>query len=676
MSDSSQNEANLPTKEDNNVVAEPPTKKIKTEEPTTKPPLTTTPTFVSSPNIPVTNSANITQSMIITSQTTPVQRSTLPPGANSNNLVPSVTGNFNVSPVPKAANPNQPTVSNNSLPISSASPPLAKLPEVKKINRLVLLHDKPKFYHTIMQLKGLRELPNNYVTVLEIGTIEKVLKETTISSVKFDHFHMNIEYNDQFVTNINRFIAFLKKNQSMIDQVGDIAYHIHFEPSKKWSDYTDKEVKAYYSFLDAVKDAGAEKVDHCSIVSKYDMETIYMTDKEDLTKLGNEIQRDIEFWKNLKILDYGESSIRFLPGIKFPDTLEILNIGGGYALETLTGFKMPPNLQVLMAGQGAIHTIDNVEFPKTLERLALEDNKIYFLNYVEFPPRLKHLDVSQNRIESLRGVEFPKSLESLNLGFNPIESVRGIKLPIGLKYLEISNIPNESMTGVKFPDTLEVLNLLTSMTNTRGLKLPQNLVQLVLSCNGVNSINPLKLPNTLEVLYLNQNNIKTLNKVQLPSRLKELYLGQNQITTLKNVNFPQTLEVLDLENSPGSENEKHITTLKDVVLPPNLKILKLGYHGIRTIESYEFPVGLRFLSLAYNELKQIRNLKFGNHLKTLDLSGNPELLSLDNVIIPESVTELRVSPQLIDNLPAYVIERANKHRLIIKKSEEKPDFVF
>ncbi|RLV90766.1 Protein phosphatase 1 regulatory subunit 7 [Spathaspora sp. JA1] len=584
-----------------------------------------------------------------------------------------------VSPIP--TNPPSQSITDT----TSASPAISKvLPvinktnptpipvptiEIKKINRLVLLYDKPRYYHTIIQLKELRELPNNYVTVIEIGTIDKVLKETTISSVKFDHFHMSIEYNDQFESNLGKFIEFLKNNPKMINEVGDIAYHIHFEPGKKWKDYKPSEIKQYYTFLQVLKDTAGDKVVHCSVVNKYDMDTVYITEKAELTKLGNEIQQDIQFWNNLKTLDYGESSIRFLPGVKLPDTLEVLNIGGGYALETLTGFKMPPNLRALLAGQGAVHSIDNITFPATLERLEIEDNKIYFLNYVEFPTSLKHLDVSQNRIESLRGVNFPRGLQSLNIGFNPIETIRGIKFPESLRKLEISNIPNESMTGVKFPEMLDVLNIQSSMTNTRGLKLPQHLKTLVLTGNGVNSINPLKLPDSIEVLYLNQNNIKTLNKVHLPPKLRELYLGDNLITTLKNVTFPNTLEVLDLENDPEViENDKHITTLKDVLLPPNLKIMKLGYHAIKAIESYEFPTSLRFLSLAYNELRQIKNIKFGNHLKTLDLSGNPELLSLDNVIIPESVTELRISPQLIGNLPAYIIERANKNRLIIKKS--------
>ncbi|KAK6456719.1 uncharacterized protein RJT20DRAFT_126764 [Scheffersomyces xylosifermentans] len=564
--------------------------------------------------------------------------------------------------------PNVPTTvaANSSIP-----PPRNALPQQSfpKERRLVLLYDKPRYYHIIMQLKELREMPDNLVTVVELCDIDSLLNDKILSTIKFDHLNICIEYNDEFEHNLKRFIDFFEKHPEKIQEVGDIGYHIHFAPGKKWKDYKEFEVKEYIRFLQILHKVAGDKVVHCSVINKYDMDTVYITERNELAKLGQEIQEDIENWKNLKVLDYGESSIRFLPGVKLPDSLEVLNIGGGYALETLTGFKMPPKLRTLLAGQGAVHSIDNIVFPSTLENLGLEDNKIYFLNYVEFPETLKHLDVSQNRIESLRGVNFPKGLISLNLGFNPIDSIKSVKFPESLQYLEVSNIPNESMTGVKFPDHLDVLNLQSSMTTTRGLKLPPYVKTLILAGNGVNSINPLKLPNSVEILYLNDNNIKTLNKVQFPTNLRELYLGDNMITTLKNVTLPPTLEVLDFENDPDTEeHDKFITTLKDVVFPPNLKVLKLGYHAIKIIEAVDFPYSLTSLGLSYNDLKLIRGVRFGNNLKLLDLSGNHELTSIDNLILPESLSELRVPPELVPNLPAYIIERANKKQLLIKKS--------
>ena len=539
------------------------------------------------------------------------------------------------------------------------------------VNRLVLLYGEPKYYHTIIQLKELRELPNNYVSVIEVNNIENVLKETSIASIKFDHFHICIEFTKDADSNLTKINEFLKAHSDMLAEVGDIGYHVHFQPGKEWSQYSKKELDEYNTFLQTLKEVAGDKVTHCSVVSKYDMDTISITEKNQIEQLKNQIQLDIVNWKNLRTLDYTESSLRLFPDILLPQNLEILNIGGGYALSTLTGFHMPKNLKVLVAGQGALSTLNDVVFPNKLERLELQENKLYFLENNLFPESLKHLDVSRNRLEDAWNINWPKHLESLNLGFNPIESMRGAKLPMHLKYLELSNLPCDSMAGVKFPDLLEVLNLQSSMTNARGLKLPPNIRVLVLTGNGINSINPLKLPSTIEVLYLNQNNIKTLNKVVLPPKLRELYLGDNQLTTLKNVVFPETLEVLDLENDPDYfENEKQIITLRDIILPPNLKVLKMGYQGVRILENYEFPQNLRHLGLAYNELKFVRNLKFGNQLKLLDLSGNPELLSLENVHLPDSVTELRVSPVLIPNLPASVVERANKNSLIIKKTVE------
>ena len=57
--------------------------------------------------------------------------------------------------------------------------------------------------------------------------------------------------------------------------------------------------------------------------------------------------------------------------MKLPDSLKILNIGGGYALETLAGFKMPPKLEQLSAGQGAMPSIDDIVFPPTLKSLEI-----------------------------------------------------------------------------------------------------------------------------------------------------------------------------------------------------------------------------------------------------------------------------------------------------------------
>lgn len=544
----------------------------------------------------------------------------------------------------------------------------ASSPRIK--HRLLLLCDKLRFYHLIMHLSDLRRRINEKLVILEIPQFNKLVNDEYISKIQFDCLNINIEYSDNFESNLKTISNFLKKHSSIIKKIPDISYLVHFSPSKKWrTGYKLQEKQQYNQFLQVLNDVAGDNVVQCSILNKYDMDTVYITDERELDTLGTEIQHDIKLWKNLKILDFGESSIRFLPGIILPECLEVLNIGGGYALETLTGFNIPSRLKVLLAGQGALHSIDNVILPPFLERLELCDNKIYYLSYVNFPPNLKHLDISLNRIDNLRGVEFPNSLISLNVGYNPIENFKNVRFPDNLQYLDVSNTPNESMSGVRFPDLLVNLNLQSSVINTRGLRLPLYLSTLCLSDNFVNSINPLRLPNTLSVLYLNNNSIKTLSKVQFPSNLRELYLGNNNITTLRNVHFPPTLEVLDIEMDPDYEdNEKYITTLKDVILPPQLKVLKLTFNSIKIIESYEFPSSLTTLNLAYNGLRIFRNIRFGDNLKVLDLSGNSALTNIDQVSIPESVTELRVAPDLAGNLPAYIVERVNRKQILLKQS--------
>lgn len=548
------------------------------------------------------------------------------------------------------------------------SPITTTQPVIK--NRLILLYDKLRYYHLIMHLSELRKRSNEKVIILELPQFDKLIQDNYISAIQFDYLNINIEYSPNFKENLSTISHFIQANPTVFTKIPNISYLIHFAPNKKWGEYTLPEKDQYYHFLDTLSKVAGDNVTQCSIINKYDMNTVYITDKNELDSLGNEIQQDISRWKNLRILDFGESSIRSFPGaVKLPDSLEILNIGGGYALETLTGFKMPSKLKTLLAGQGALHTIDNLSLPPSLERLELCDNKIYYLSYFELPSRLQHLDISQNRLDNLANVNFPHSMISLNIAYNPIESIKTVRFPDNLQYLDVSNVPNESMAGIKFPDLLINLNLQASMTSTRGLRLPPFLSTLNLCDNGVNSINPLKLPNSLSVLYLNNNNIKTLNKVQFPTNLKELYLGNNMITTLKNVQFPSTLEVLDMEMDPEyDEYEKHLTTLKDVIFPPNLKVLKLGYHSIKLIESFEFPYSLTTLSLSYNELKILRNVRFGNNLKVLDLSGNKELTNIDHILIPDSVTDLRVPPELVANLPPYIVDRVNKKQLLLKQS--------
>lgn len=523
--------------------------------------------------------------------------------------------------------------------------------------RVVLLAGKCTSTHIIEHLHSLREdsIPVTEVLVGQIGQFELGT---------YSHVSICIEYDETFQTAAKTFRTALPR---ILANALDIALHIVFGPGI-WLKLLVLDRNEYLGLIRSVADVAAHKVSHFSMIGKYDASTVYITEKEALVRLGHEIQADIAPWTNLRTCDYGENCIRFFPGVKFPDSLHVLNVGGGSALETLAGFKMPPQLRTLDASRGSMASVDYIAFPSTLESLDLLENRIFFLNYVEFPPRLQSLLLSHNNIETLKTTVLPRTLVHFSVSHNPIECIKGARFPESVQSLDLSCIPNESMSGVKFPDSTRWLNLQQSMTNTRGLKLPPFLEELNLGGNGINSIPPLRLPNLIVKLHLGHNNIKSLNKVAFPPQLRELYLGNNMITTLKNVVFPSTLQVLDVNMDPDQESERHITTLRDVVFPPLLRVLRLAHHLIRSLEAMDLPFHLEELSLAYNDLRVLRNVQFGPKLAVLDLSGNQDLGGLDGVFLPESLVEFRLPPLLLGNLPSAIIERANSRQVRLMKS--------
>lgn len=564
---------------------------------------------------------------------------------------PAPQNNVHSSPIVSSA----PTEQNNNV----KSEPQVKQSEILKARRLLISAGSNGSQQIALFKASLR--------LRETETLTEIAIEDDIKVEDYASITICIEYDDKFSENLKGMGELVKRD--FFTKANEITYHIDFDCNKKWSSYTTEEKESYASFLEALGESCAAKVTHCSVINKYDASTVFVTEKDELVKLGHEVQGDISKWTNLKIFDYGLNSLRFFPGVRFPDTLEVMHVGGAKSLETLAGFKMPAGLKHLDASKSLLTSVDYVALPQTMEHLILSDNSIYFLNYAEFPPRLQSLDLSNNRIDLLKNINFPKFLRYLTLSNNPIECIKGARFPESLEYLDISCIPNESMTGIKFPDLVIWLNLQQSMTNTRGLKIPPLVKELNMAGNGVNSINPLKLPNSIENLYLTDNNIKTLNKVTFPSCLKQLYLGNNLLTTLKNVLFPPTLEILDIEMDPNSEeNEKFITSVKDAVFSPNLKVLNLGYHLIKTIESMDFPYSLEELRLQYNDLRVFRNVRFGPKLRLIDLSGNQDLYNIDGVVFPDSLKELRVPSVLLGNLPYALVERINKGEIKVTKS--------
>lgn len=481
-----------------------------------------------------------------------------------------------------------------------------------------------------------------------------------------DHVHLCVVYDGSFAATAQQ-LTQLCSGHSSIERCTELSLHFDFHGIAPWAEVAPDTKTAYTRFLDGVERFCGLKVVQFLVVAKYDALTAYVAAQEALAQLGAEIQADVARWHRLRVLDYLDNSVRLLPGVKFPDLVQALNLGGGRRLETLAGFKMPARLRVLDLLYNLLTLVDHVQFPATLARLSLRGNRIYFLDYAVFPAGLEALDLSENRLSSLKDVAWPRLLASLLVAHNPIECLKGVRFPESVTDLDVLCMPNESMTGIKFPDGVVRLNLQLLMINTRGLKLPPLVRELNMACDGVNSINPLKLPALLTKLYLAGNNIKTLTKVVFPPHLAELHLANNMLTTLRNVYLPSTLRVLDIQMDPHGDTDKVLVSLKDMVWPESLTTLHLGYHLLKAVEGITFPPQLEELRLQYNGMRVFRNCRFGSRLRVLDLSGNQELLYLD-VLLPDSLRELLVPAPMLNNLPANLVERANRRELVIRKS--------
>lgn len=206
--------------------------------------------------------------------------------------------------------------------------PLPIFPSNRK--RLVIIYDKkPRFSHTKNQLKELEFVtPLEQLITIELQLLEdKKLEIENPKPTPFQYLNIIIEYNDEFEHNLKIFCDFLEANPKIFAKIPDIAYHIHFDYDKNWLEVTQPQKDTYFAFLKTLSTHCSEQIKQCSILNKYELNTIYLTGKEDLAKLGQEIQEDLQNWPNLKVCDYGENFIRFFPGVKFPDSLETLNIG-------------------------------------------------------------------------------------------------------------------------------------------------------------------------------------------------------------------------------------------------------------------------------------------------------------------------------------------------------------
>ncbi|GAB9475015.1 Tkl protein kinase [Globisporangium polare] len=156
---------------------------------------------------------------------------------------------------------------------------------------------------------------------------------------------------------------------------------------------------------------------------------------------------------------------------------------------------------------------------------------------------------------ALGGTQFETSLTVANLGI-----VRVVSYPV--------------------VDTVDLSGNQIEAFSTAG---DNALLELDVNNNHIASLDALQLPSSLQTL--------TTRTEQFPSGLKTLIMSKNGIDSLESLDFPAKLTSLTLDGNA-------LTTLKGAVLPATLETLSCMNCGTTTIEGVRFPSTLQKLLLG------------------------------------------------------------------------------
>ena len=185
---------------------------------------------------------------------------------------------------------------------------------------LILIQDKNNHYPAIE--KFISHFSNSNVSQITMEELES-------SSGSYNRMDICIEVYEGFEKHLEKLVSFMMSNGSYMASFPNIAYHIHYDPYSDWSEVKESSKSLIMSALNTLRSVAGNNVVQASIIHKYNSSTVFITEKDQLEELGLQIQNDFLQFPKLHTLDYRENGLRFFPGVKFPLSLQTLNIGGG-----------------------------------------------------------------------------------------------------------------------------------------------------------------------------------------------------------------------------------------------------------------------------------------------------------------------------------------------------------
>ena len=323
-------------------------------------------------------------------------------------------------------------------------------------------------------------------------------------------------------------------------------------------------------------------------------------------------------------------------------------------------------------GLVGVANTDALRKMKNLKRLDLSGNQyiVNLLPLVELT-QLKELDISQTKIDNLAPLRNLTKLESFNCSYTPVSGLRPLRYATDLRILNISNsqIADFTILG-NFPNLQMVNASNTSLDNLNYLAKSKDLKTLFVSQTQIKSLAPLKnlrrlvsinSSNTaianlaplsgltrLERLNIENTQIKDLAPLQSTGMLKTLYCDNTQVGNLQPLQKLKLLERIYCDNTLITNNEAKAFML---ARPKVLVIF-----GSEDLRSWWGGLSADWRAVFKNHVKidpegpTKEQFAAIASLKSMDLSSNPQILSLQPLSVLRNLRRLKANQTGITSL--------------------------
>ncbi|WP_221274608.1 leucine-rich repeat domain-containing protein [Thaumasiovibrio subtropicus] len=166
-------------------------------------------------------------------------------------------------------------------------------------------------------------------------------------------------------------------------------------------------------------------------------------------------------------------------------------------------------------------------------------------------------------IKGLTNCDYSINTKLEYLYMNKVDSVIGIKLPNELVTLLLSGVKSDDLGFLSENIALENLYLLdTEIKSLNGIESLTNLTRLEVRESEIDSLKPISGLKNLREVNIFGSNVSTLSELSKLVNLEELYLDDAKITSISGISNLTNLKELSLYNNPIQEID--VSTLSNL----------------------------------------------------------------------------------------------------------------